>query len=811
MPTTQPSPVAFYEEKVLPAAFDAVDRLFPEYGFERRGGGWVATNREATKRLHDVRPDRVVCNRPGGFLIHGADPVSWLAHRNGGTHPKGAEYVEAVKSLAREVGIDTSPLEAGWTQDDREAFARHQRRGDLLEDFLALAHRRLLDGPETVRRYAEDRVGGNLDGTDLGLYPSPGDVLAALRGRGFDAEEIEASGLVADARWAGRLLIPWRDPRGRVATVAARSLDGAAPKYLYLRGGTKPPAFGLDGAVRAAQDAREGLVLVEGLLDVVNLHARGMANVAALGGAFSLLTPDRWELLAGLGVKRFVLASDADEAGRTGLSAAIRNARKARNVSEVYVVDPAAYGGEKDPDELVRKRGVDAFREVLEGRRTAVAHEVAVLLAGVSPASSDAVRRAAVDAILDLDADLRGPREALDREDLIRRTAEATGYSEEALLDVAEDHAERRRRRETEEAVAAIGRDLASARDPFQAAQEARERLARLTVTTEAAPPPFSVDRLETETRSLTGGMPTGWRVVDALDVRFHPGELAIVAARTGHGKTTAAVNLLARWIVDEAVEGEVVFYSCEEPEVRVYHRLLAWLTAEDDLANAWTANQVRDFLRAGFDSRESDERWPAVDALLEARETIRGWEGRLRIVYRPSWTIDAIASHAHEVAASAGVGAVVLDYLQRIRPSDHLRVDRRDQEVSAIGRAAKALAVDLSVPVVAAAQVNRAAIPEGYGKRLADADGDERKAEVLRTARPDLHHLREGGSEQEADLVLGLMNHAADLRVEAHETETEDATTFEVGVLKSRYGRVGAWAGLELLGRHGYLRDPNS
>ena len=653
-------------------------------------------------------------------------------------------------------------------------------------------------------------MGGSLDGTGLGLCPSPDEARAALRERGFDADEVEASGLVADPRWTGRLVIPWRDPRGRVATIAARSLDGAAPKYLYLRGGTKPPALGLDVAVRAAQDAREGLVLVEGLLDVVNLHARGMANVAATGGTFSLLTPERWEAIAGLGVERFVLASDADEAGRGGLAAALRNARKARNVSEVYVVDPAAYGGAKDPDELVRQRGEDALREAIAGRRPAAAHEAAVLLAGVSPESPDAERRAAVEAVLDLDADLRGPRAALDREDLIRQAAEATGYSEEALLDVAEDHAARRRRREAEETVAALGRDLASASDPFEAMRDARERLARLTVTTEAAPPPFSVDRLEAETRSLTAGVPTGWRVVDALDVRFHPGELAIVAARTGHGKTTAAVNLLARWLVDEAVEGEVVFYSCEEPEVRVYHRLLAWLTAEADPASAWTANQVRDFLRAGFDSRGSGERWPAVEALDQARETIRGWEGRLRVVYRPSWTIDAIAGHAHEVAASAGVGAVVLDYLQRIRPGEDLRVDRRDQEVSAIGRAAKALAVDLSAPVVAAAQVNRAAIPEGYAKRLADAAGKGTEAEVLRTARPDLHHLREGGSEQEADLVLGLMNHAADLRVEAGEPVTDDAATFEVGVLKSRYGRVGVWAGLELLGRHGYLRDPS-
>ena len=78
----------------------------------------------------------------------------------------------------------------------------------------------------------------------------------------------------------------------------------------------------------------------------------------------------------------------------------------------------------------------------------------------------------------------------------------------------------------------------------------------------------------------------------------------------------------------------------------------------------------------------------------------------------------------------------------------------------------------------------------------------------------PNLDNLRGGGSEQEADLVLGLLNYAADYKTEAKATGEHEAppvTLLEVGVLKSRYGDVGRWAGLAFERRFGLIRDPTS
>lgn len=114
-----------------------------------------------------------------------------------------------------------------------------------------------------------------------------------------------------------------------------------------------------------------------------------------------------------------------------------------------------------------------------------------------------------------------------------------------------------------------------------------------------------------------------------------------------------------------------------------------------------------------------------------------------------------------------------------------------------------------MGAPVVAGAQVDRDVIPDGYQDKVRKAaSGSINDAiEVMKSARPDLNHLREGGSEQEADLILGLMNFAADLRVEATAVQ---ATTdhYEIGVLKNRYGPTGKWAELSYSGASGRIAD---
>jgi replicative DNA helicase len=330
---------------------------------------------------------------------------------------------------------------------------------------------------------------------------------------------------------------------------------------------------------------------------------------------------------------------------------------------------------------------------------------------------------------------------------------------------------------------------------------QARRTLQLARPTDEA--PVFSVDSLVDELRRTARGLDTGWRAVDDLEVRFRPKELALLAARTGHGKTSALVNIAMHWLEQE-LQGPILFYSHEEPPEHILCRLTALLAT--GLIEPWTVTEIRDFL-TDPNARGPGYAWPSTERLETALAHLRTVEQRLIVVHKPGWSAERLASHAREVAESRGVGAVFVDYLQRL-PFDK-RVDGREQEISLSGRTLKSLAVDLGVPVVAGAQINREAVPAGYQEKVRKAvRGSVADAiEEIKAARPDLHHLREGGSEQEVDLVLGLMNYAADLRTEANATH---ATTdlYEVGVLKNRYGAVGRWAALSFSGPSGRICD---
>src|SRR5262249_45277208 len=214
--------------------------------------------------------------------------------------------VLAVREIAERAGVDPSSLDRPHPPD---------RRAELRACFFELA-RRELAAPQgaTARAYLERR-GFPLEAisdSELGLVPPAETTMRTLEDRGYRVEEIEASGLVADRRWPGRLCGAWRDGWGRIGTFWARALDDREPRYLYLRGAgrTHLPPYGLSDVLRLPYSERRELVLVEGLLDVHHLRAKGIANVAAIGSA--RIQPDTLLRLSTRGIETFTLALDND-------------------------------------------------------------------------------------------------------------------------------------------------------------------------------------------------------------------------------------------------------------------------------------------------------------------------------------------------------------------------------------------------------------------------------------------------------------------------------------------------------------------
>lgn len=815
---------AYLDEVVFPALFDRLPYAFPAFGWVKKGGNvWEATSWPADfpEAVGDKRPERLRVYKTqvkeGRTLearhrikVHGHGVVRFLDLVTHGRTPRGPEYLEAVRSLCDLAGVSFPERE--YSSEELERRQKVEARRSVLEVVTEYAQGVLFSpaGKEALSYLTEKRGFSEAGVSELGFgfYDSTANVQKALEEAGADPQAVKDAALLWP-KLEGYVLIPWADAAGHPLTLygrwATKTPPEGRPKTIALPGeGTKGSPLYFD---RARKAGHRDLVAVEGVFDAALLQSRGDFRVVAYVAAqFSQL---QVETMVRHRVRSVVVCPDPDGGGDRGASSSVDALTKAG--IDAYVTPRLPDG--LDPDEFLIREGLEGWKALVQAAVSGAVYRAKVSIGNVSPDSPEVDRRRAVDAALSIVEGLRGPRASLDREDVLRLAVEATGYTFEALVELAEDAATRHRKEETERTLDEALREAQAGRekgaDPLKVARTLTDGLARLQARTVEPPPWFSVDRLERESGELPPGKPSGWEAVDRLESRFHAGELALLAARTGHGKTSVLVGLLRNWLrASEGTDEVFVLYSAEEPEARVFHRLLALESVSGDGTHGWTVNEVRDYLR----DPASRETWPGLNLNVE-KTLLRQWEERLLVVSRPSWTVADLEAHARTVAGDRPVGAVLVDYLQRIpAPGGH---DRRDLEVSAVARSLKSLAVALSCPVVAAAQINRVAvqdaekIPDGKAYK----DGEVQKA--LRSRRPKLHHLREGGSEQEADLVLGLLNYRADFETDEDETRRgappPPVTRFEVGVLKSRYGMPGRWAALAFDGRHGLLRDPYS
>jgi replicative DNA helicase len=303
--------------------------------------------------------------------------------------------------------------------------------------------------------------------------------------------------------------------------------------------------------------------------------------------------------------------------------------------------------------------------------------------------------------------------------------------------------------------------------DPLELVTAARADLAdvaaRVTGAGEASLLQDGISEvIETLTRptSLTA---TGWTDLDRVIGGWRPGAVHVVAARPGKGKSLLALNAAMR----VAGGAPALFHSLEMPRREIQLRAIA------NLARVGSERFHR-----GSDLTEAE--WGRV-----SKAWTRMSEMTLIVDDRAAVTAADIHSRARSVKDRYGsLGLVVVDYLQLVRPSTGRRDETRQEQVASVSRALKLLAMDLEVPVIACAQLNRQSEQRGDGK-------------------PRLSDLRESGAvEQDADCVL-LLHRDDDPEVNPGE--------LEVHVAKNRAGATGPlslmWAPwvsrIDNLGRH--------
>ncbi|GAA2806434.1 replicative DNA helicase [Crossiella cryophila] len=209
-------------------------------------------------------------------------------------------------------------------------------------------------------------------------------------------------------------------------------------------------------------------------------------------------------------------------------------------------------------------------------------------------------------------------------------------------------------------------------------------------------------------------GVPTGFVDLDQLTNGLHPGQMIIVAARPGVGKSTLGLDFARSCSIKHGMSS--VIFSLEMSKTEIVMRMLS-AEARIRLAD----------MRGG---RMTDDDWTRL-----ARRMSEISEAPLFIDDSPNMTMMEIRAKARRLKQRHDLKLIVLDYMQLMTSGK--KVESRQQEVSEFSRNLKLLAKELQVPLVAMSQLNR---------------GPEQRTDK----RPMLSDLRESGSlEQDADMVM--------------------------------------------------------
>ena len=292
---------------------------------------------------------------------------------------EGCGFVEAIQILAEKANIQLPTLENNVDSQREELKAKVYKVNDFTADFY---HKNLYTPNAKIgQEYVKKRMLTNdtLENYKIGFSGRFNELYMALKHNGFGDQEVLESGLVNRNdngqyidRYRNRLMFPICDVRGRVIAFGGRVLDDSKPKYInspenviYSKG---RHLFGLNVAKK--YDTKQ-LLIVEGYMDVISLHQRGVKNVVgALGTA---LTQQQGFLLR-KNAEQVILSFDSDEAGQTAKLRAIDVLQSMGLDLRVLQME-----GAKDPDEYIIKYGNARFKNVVDRAISVLEFKIKIL------------------------------------------------------------------------------------------------------------------------------------------------------------------------------------------------------------------------------------------------------------------------------------------------------------------------------------------------------------------------------------------------------------------------------------------------
>jgi len=342
---------------------------------------------------------------------------------------EGLEYPEAVEYLGRRVGIEVVDSDSGGSRfDKRRFYEMNKAAARYFRDVL-------FNEPSGAagREYAEKRGLSSDTVKHFGIGFAPDSFSALhpyLADLGYSAEEMNAAFLAGTGKngrpfdmFRNRLMFPIIDVSGNIIAFGGRTVDNSdSRKYLNS---SDTPVFRKRKNLYALRYAKnfcaEKMILCEGYMDVIALHAAGFENaVATLGTA---ITPDQARLMSKY-TKHVVVCYDSDAAGIAATDKAIKLISETGTETSVLHVN-----GAKDPDEFIKKFGPAAFSKLIGNSKSKFRFTLDTILSKYNISETDEKVRA----ISEICKMLAGVYSSAERDIYTREIAEELGVSVQAI------------------------------------------------------------------------------------------------------------------------------------------------------------------------------------------------------------------------------------------------------------------------------------------------------------------------------------------------------------------------------------------
>jgi DNA primase len=780
-------------DNLTPLVFDKLDTILPELDFKFQKGNWYSSLKLDGTAPKERRHDKTVVKKElPGILIEAGEPARNIIKHYAET--RNLQRYEARKELADKLGVELP--QGDYTEQQP---SERKRRGIMADAYAYFEYCLHSDsqGAKDVLNYLTQKRGYSLElikAMGLGYIPSQKQLTDYLAKK-YSAEEIkDAIKFNAKIGDTHKLAIT-RTSAGRVIGFNFRTIGDHKPKYIKPAGAELPIFINLPARI-----SNTDLIIVEGEIDSLHAKALGFNNVVCVGR--NDVSNEQLIDAQQRGFTSVTICFDNEPPNRkTNSAKALKIGNQAQALGfDVFVIELDELNPEKtDLDNYLTAMGKDAFTNLI-----ATAHSLPIFKASViasdyldklpltekdehslrkeiitvgltvAPGLLPSFKNAITDALgIDFDKDaiaqtieeLQGEAKLKQQHDALKKLLNDTAKSEGTIDEIAQ------KLKKGLGEIEAKSTDLNKYLKP--------NTWADFVTKLNATPQGLRTGYIQGESKI---NQDTG----EELNELLIPNKaITIIAGRSGHGKTTAMVNITLQLLQLNKHLKRVYFFTYEMPEEQLIERALLSFVGNGvgELFSKNPSGALRELIAKGNDQYIKTPYREAVKSYVNQFKNEYLETGRLTFVDARNKPIEEIRATITALRKRGEIDAVVIDYIQKFT-SNQVKGTTGTALMKYVTDELNGLANDTELPIITGAQFNRSVDCLHQVSELAIREAD------------DITHA--------GALILGIFNNEANpTKLGAYQkdaTKEEQAktnsyshpNTFYVEVLKNRFGKAG-------------------